>query len=198
MAISTVFFLLFLVSIIFLFVGVINPSSLKFLTRKVLPRKILSARIFALALLSIVLAFATAPSVPTNQQNSEVDTNKVAERTKVVSYEIIERWPIPNGGEGKSVVVSHDYFNESDMILLGKKLKEDTKYDRNAAIFVYDDKQAALMKDKVLSDKLSAKDSDFYDKHYIGQYFKNGNSDFDQFTIYFDGVLGSNQKVIKY
>ena len=50
----------------------------------------------------------------------------------------------------------------------------------------------------MLSDELSETDMDFYDKHYVGDYTRNINSDINEFTIYYDGVLGSNSQTIKY
>ena len=117
---------------------------------------------------------------------------------KQISYQIVDRWTIPNGGEGKAIVISFDYLNEADMIALGDKLKSDTQNDRNAFISVFDSAPAAALRDKVLSDKATTAEQDLYDKHFVGQYTKNGNTSFHQFSIYFDGVMGTNQKTIKY
>ena len=117
---------------------------------------------------------------------------------KQASYEIIDRWSIPNGGEGKVIVISPEHLNEADMATLGETLKQDTKSDRNANISIFDNKRAALLRDSVLKDKARTSDQDFYDKHFIGQYSKNGNSEYHQLDIYFDGVMGSNRKTITY
>ena len=63
-----------------------------------------------------------------NKQTTQVET-KVK---KDINYEIIKTWSIPNGGQGKVIVISPNYLNDEDMVLLGDKLKEDTKQDRNA------------------------------------------------------------------
>jgi hypothetical protein len=132
------------------------------------------------------------------------DDDKPATSSEVVSvqkqapYEIVDRWTIPNGGEGKVIVISPEHLNDADMTALGERLKQDTRSDRNANISIFDDKRAALLRDSVLGNKASTSDQDFYDKHFIGQYSRNGNSGYHQLDIYFDGVMGSNRKTITY
>ena len=58
------------------------------------------------------------------------------------SYKIVEQWRIPNGGFGKAIVIKANP-TEAELRSLGEKLKQDTKNDRNAFIFVYDDAHAA-------------------------------------------------------
>lgn len=168
--------------------------SLKFFGKK--PRIIFGVLI---ALFFILFGVTSDASKNTNKQTTSAQVSTTPTTTpKVISYEIYKRWSIPNGGEGKVVIITPDYMNETDMPLVGEKLKNDTKSDRNAFISVFTDKKAADMRDQVLTDKLSEKDRDFYDIHYVGQYNKNGNSGFNEFVIYYDGVMGSNSKTIKY
>lgn len=133
------------------------------------------------------------------QPSATPQTNTIQEKT--VSYEVIKSWVIPNGGYGKVIVISPQNFNENDMALLGEKLKVDLKNDRNSFIFIFDDRKAAEMRDKSSSTDLNnipIADQDYYFKHYIGEYSKNGNNDYHELTIYFDGLMGTNQKTIKY
>ena len=129
---------------------------------------------------------------------SATTSQPAAVTQKQISYQIVDHWTIPNGGEGKVVVVSPDLLNETDMTALGNKLKTDVQSDRNAFISVFDNASAAALRDKVLADKATTAEQDLYDKHFIGEYDKNANTGYHQFTIYFDGVMGTNQKVIKY
>ncbi len=133
----------------------------------------------------------TAPVSPTTPSTAVQTANEL-------SYEIVETWDIPNGGQGKAIVISPDYLNDADMTALGEKLKNDTKDDRNAVIFVFDNPQAAALRQAVLNEEASQADQDLYDQHYVGQYTKNANTGFHEFTIYFDGVMGTNQKTIQY
>lgn len=144
-------------------------------------------------------SITSKPADTVSQAPPELEQQQLATTSnKVIRYAVVDIWDIPNGGQGKVVVVSPDYLNETDMIALGEKLKSDAKNDRNSFVFIFDDRKAALLRKKVLSDELTEADRDFYDKHYIGEYSKNGNSGFHEFVIYFDGVLGSHQKTIKY
>lgn len=117
-----------------------------------------------------------------------------------ISYETVKTWEIPNGGYGKVIVISPDNFNEEDVAALGEKLKKDTKNDKNAFIFIFTDRKAAEIRDRLFdpADKLTSKEEEFYDTHYVGDYKKNGNTGYHQLTIYFDGVKGTNSKIFKY
>lgn len=162
-----------------------------------------------LTLVTLIILVIVAWFSPTKESKntaSSIDEKKIVETStpiptpspKPITYLIVKRWSIPNGGEGKVILISLDYFNESDMPLVGQKLNEDTKGDRNAFIFVFTDMKAAQMRDKVLSDELSDEDREYYDSHYVGQYSKNSNTGFHQFVIYYDGIMGSNSQTIKY
>jgi hypothetical protein len=84
------------------------------------------------------------------------------------------------------------------MTILGNKLRKDTLGERNAFIQIYTSKQAATLRDKVLADNATQSENDLYDQNYVGQYNKNGNTGLHQFNIFFDGVMGTNQKTISY
>ncbi len=193
-----ILFLFFLASTIAVFV---LPS--KFLKNKTEPEiKKTKIGLILLTIVFFVLFGITSDASKENngpQPSATTQTNAI--QAKTVSYEVIKSWEIPNGGYGKVIVISPQNFNENDMTLLGEKLKVDLKNDRNSFIFIFDDKKAAEMRDKITSTDLKnipTADQDYFDKHYIGEYSKNGNSGYHQLTIYFDGVTGTNQKTIKY
>lgn len=187
---STLFGLLLFASVVGLVIGLISPKVFgRFI--KNATRKSVALTFGAIAVVSLIGAVATAgPATETKSQEQQ--------QKKVITYDIVKRWSIPNGGEGKVVVISHDYLNEADMVALGEKLKSDVREDRNAFISVFDDKQGALLRDKVLGDKASETETNLYDQHFVGQYDKNANTGFHQFAIWFDGVMGTNHKTIKY
>ncbi len=134
------------------------------------------------------------PTQAVVQQKSQPTPTPV----KTISYEVLQQWDINNGGKGKVILIPADYLNETDMVALGQKLKDDTKNDKNAFIMVFTDKKAAALRDKVIGNTMTKDEEKFYDTHYIGQYTKNGNSGFHAFAIYFDGVSGNNNKTINY
>jgi hypothetical protein len=126
-----------------------------------------------------------------------IPTAEVAQ-VKTIKYEMLQQWDINNGGLGKIILIPTDYLNEDDMVVLGKKLNEDTKNDKHAFIMVFTDKKAAELRDKLIDDSMTKDEEKFYDTHYVGQFTKNGNSGLHAFVIYFDGVSGTNSKTIKY
>src|SRR3989338_5890476 len=77
MTISTVFILLFFISIPLFLMGMLRPSMFKFLTQGVSSRKKLSLIMLSISLISFVLALATAPRVDTKNSDESkiVDTN---------------------------------------------------------------------------------------------------------------------------
>lgn len=221
---SYLFVILFLLALAGLILGLVRPSLLSKVIGSNGGRKKVWAIFGGATLAFFILTGVTAsPSqkVKTesvSNQQTQTTENKEIKKTEVVSptkakitqpakksirYEILQRWSIANGGEGKVVLISRDYLNNADMTAVGEKLKNDTKNDRNSFMFVFTDKKAAELRDRVLDD-LTGKDTmteeerDFYDMHYVGQYNKNGNSGFNEFVIYFDGVMGTNSKTIKY
>jgi len=209
---ETLFLLLFFVSFIALIVGLVKPTVFSRFIKGEKTRKNI-ATIFGIATVaSFVLLGVTADSSKNNQvaqqpvmenikeQNSTQLSNTSAEqpKQKEITYEILERWTIPNGGEGKKILIPKDYINDADMTALGNKLKQDTANDRNAFIQVYTNRQAAVLRDKVLAGDATQAENDLYDQNYVGQYNKNGNNGLHQFTIFFDGVMGTNQKTISY
>lgn len=119
---------------------------------------------------------------------------------KEIAYEIVKRWTIPNGGEGKLVVISPDLFNETDLTSIGEKLKKDTSKDRNASIIVYTDKRAAELYGRLASETnpLTKEEDEFYNTHMVASYHKNANTGINEFTMYLDGVMGTNHKTINY
>jgi|WetSurMetagenome_2_1015567.scaffolds.fasta_scaffold26925_5 hypothetical protein len=165
----------------------------------------------AFPIVAITIIGAVGPHAENNSSNRSLsdstptttfETDTIAQTpqptptVKTISYELLQQWDINNGGYGKTILIPTDYLNETDMTSLGQKLKEDTKNDKNSFISIFTNKEAAKLRDKLSN--LSKTEEDFYDKNYVGQYTKNGNSGFHTFVIYFDGVSGTNSKTIKY
>lgn len=128
----------------------------------------------------------------------ELTISQVEPVIKTIPYEVVDRWTIPSGGEGKVIVISSSNFNEPDMVALGENLKREAKADPNANISIFDDTRAAELRGSVLAGKANTADQAFYDAHFVGNYAKNDHSDYHQLTIYLDGVTGGNQKTVKY
>jgi hypothetical protein len=110
------------------------------------------------------------------------------------SYKIIEQWTIPNGGFGKAIVIKANP-TEADLRTLGEKLKQDTRNDRNAFVFVYDDERAARNRRAAFSEKLPEADLKHHDRHRVASYFRNANTGFHELDMTPKGLDGPNSKV---
>jgi hypothetical protein len=142
-----------------------------------------------------------SPSPPTSKTGpteAAVPNAKAATGEKAVptiSYRVIEEWTIPNGGYGRIIVIEPTHRNEKDMRMLGDQLRSDTKKDRNAIIFVYDDEKAARMRKAALAERLNKKDLAHHDKHMIGDYLRNANTSFHCLKILLEGLDGPSLEV---
>ena len=112
-----------------------------------------------------------------------------------ISHRIIEEWTIPNGGYGRIIVIDPVHRNEKDMRMLGDQLRSDTKKDRNAFIWIYDDEKAARVRKAALAERLNKKDLEHHDKHVIGDYARNANTGFHALIIFLEGLDGSPLEV---
>lgn len=138
------------------------------------------------------------PAQPSAQPQQQV-VQKQPEQ-KRIPYEVVTKWNIPNGGYGQRIVIDSKYLNFDDMTALGETIKEDTKNDRNAFVFVHTDKKSAELQGKAM-EITSEADLNYIGKHYVGDYKKNINSNFHQFSIFLKGVDDTSQetnKVITY
>lgn len=90
------------------------------------------------------------------------------------SYKIVEQWSIPNGGFGRAIVVKANP-TEVELRALGEKLRQDTRNDRNAFVFVYDDERAARNTRAAFSEKLPKAELRQHDRHQVAKYFRNAN-----------------------
>lgn len=115
--------------------------------------------------------------------------------TKNISYEIVERWGIPNGARGQVIVISPSNVNEEDMIALGEKIKNETATDSNVIKLVFSDKKAAMLRTKIFDDVASANENAFYDRHFVGSYKKNMNTGYHAFVFALEGVNGPTKEI---
>lgn len=125
-------------------------------------------------------------------------TQSTQQVTKDIPYEVIQSWIIPNGGYGKVIVISPTNVNEEDMRLLGEKLKRETANDRNSNIEIFSNKQAAEVRQKVLSDEASEQEEKLYDTYYVAGYSKNINTGYHQLSLHLTGINEEPWQEIKY
>lgn len=119
----------------------------------------------------------------------------VAAAADRIPYEVVEQWNLPGGGYGRVIVVDRKYRNETDLRKLARSLRADTFQDRDAFVFIYDDKQAAAQRRAALNETLGKRDLAHHDKHMIGTYFRNATTGFHALTITLSGVDGPAKEI---
>lgn len=112
-----------------------------------------------------------------------------------INYEVVEQWTIPNGGFGRVVVVDPAQRTEEGLVALAGQLRRDTKADRNAFVYIYDDRRAASLRRVALADNLNKVDMKLHDDHMIGSYFRNINTGFHAVTIALEGATGKMKEI---
>ena len=156
-------------------------------------------RHYIVTILGAIFFVGTIISVASdNADRSGRGENKQELAQSQVSYETVTQWDIPNGGKGKIIVIPENYLNETGMLALGETLKSEAVNDRNASITVFSDRKAADLRDKVISEKATSSEEEFYLDHLVASYSKNANTGFHVFEIWFDGINGSDSKKIEY
>lgn len=110
-----------------------------------------------------------------------------------VPYQVVTEWAIPNGGFGRTVVVDPKFRNEVDLRQLAESLRLDTIHDRNAFIYIYDDKDAVPLRDAAFKDFSGEGDLPSHDSHLIGFYFRNIMTGYHALIIAIDGVAGEQK-----
>ncbi len=112
-------------------------------------------------------------------------------------YQIIEQWPIGSQGHGQSIVTAVRGPTQAQLKALADQLKLDTKTDKVAVIWIFDDERAAKNRKMIGSGALSKSDEKFYSQHFVGQYQRISSSGTHQLFLYPKGANGP-QVEIKY
>jgi hypothetical protein len=97
----------------------------------------------------------------------------VSARAVDLSYKVVEQWSIPAGGFGRAIVVNRPSPTEAQLRALGDQLRKDTRGDKFAFVFVYDDERAARNRRLVASQELSGAELHHYEAHFFGSYIRS-------------------------
>lgn len=107
-----------------------------------------------------------------------------------VKYQVVERWNIPNGGQGMSIVVPPAVRTLAGMRAFGEQLRRERAADRHAEVFIYANERAARSRVAAIGDRLSPAEMRNYDRNFIGVYSKNSVSGYHQLDIFLQGDNG--------
>jgi len=137
--------------------------------------------LICLVLVIVLTTISSLTKRPSQPPPLTLPTEAVAEPATRINYTVARQWVIPNGGFGRAIVISTSDATDARLRELGMTLKYDTRRDRNAFVFVFDDSVAAAMQAR--AGDLGKKDGRFYDRHHVAQYDRNINTGFHQLAI---------------
>ena len=112
-----------------------------------------------------------------------------------IAFREVERWAIPPGSFGRTIVIDQSTATEGDLRKLGDQLREELRDEPNSIVFIFNDERAARMRKDVTADSVSAEDAALYDRHFVGIYSKNGNTGFHRLAIHAEGLNGSTSLI---
>lgn len=138
-----------------------------------------------------LLACTTAPE-PTTSRGRVFSAGGEAVHG-AVPYQVVESWSIPNGGYGRVIVISPKYSTDSALQQLGLQLLALGAGDRNSFAFVYDSPKAADMRDDLPEDE--GPRGQYYDRHFLGAYVKNGNTGVNEWTFSEHGFVHASHTI---
>ena len=129
-----------------------------------------------------------------SSRSAEQSTSNVSVVDRI-QYDVVDQWKIPNGGHGRVLVIDPKYRNEPDLAKLGRQLHSDTYQDRNAFVFIFDNRIAASNRKSAIEDSLGESERAHYDAHMIGSYIRNGNTGYHALTINLQGLDGPGKEI---
>jgi hypothetical protein len=118
-------------------------------------------------------------------------------KPSVPLYRTIEQWPIANQGHGRAIVVTVAKPSQAQLKAVAEHLKIETRADRMAFVWIYDDDRAARNRRAATSGRLSSAEEAAYARHFVAQYQRNANSGLHSLFVYPKGGNGP-QIEIKY
>ena len=105
-----------------------------------------------------------------------------------VNYQIVERWELPNGGEGKRIIIPAEFQDKENLMLICDKIENDVKNDRNSFVFGF-----ANMTSLQLEKSGSLEDNEGF----ILNFGKNANTGYHECAVYY-GEHTAETEIIKY
>lgn len=120
---------------------------------------------------------------------------KQAEKPSAPLYRTIEQWPIPNQGHGRTIVTAVQKPSQAQLKAVAEQLKIETRADRLAFVWIYDDDRAARNRLAATRGALSPREETSYARHFVGQYQRNVNSGLHSLFVYPKGGNGPHIEI---
>ena len=149
--------------------------------------------IFCIAFFILVGLIEMSCGNSENDSTNHVNNAEAAIAPETVKYETFDQWEIPNGGNGKVIIINDSLNTIENLKKIGESLRYETRNGRNVFVVVFNNKKAAAMYHSAST--LNDKDGKFYDKHFVAVYNRNINTGYNQLNITKDGLDGKSIEV---
>ncbi|MBV9864366.1 MAG: hypothetical protein JO316_03400 [Abitibacteriaceae bacterium] len=116
---------------------------------------------------------------------------------KKIPYEVTETWTLPDGGQGKCILISPAYARKKWLRLLGQQLSREASLANFTHIEVFDNRKAAQLHATRLYGATAAQER-LERKYHVGQYIENQNTQLCALTAYVDGFGSVNRETYRY
>jgi hypothetical protein len=125
-----------------------------------------------LFLIAAVAVLAVANSLA-KACRSGPDAASTVSSVPKIEYQVVQEWTIPGGGFGHVIVIDSTKADEAGIRQLGEQLRQERPDAKHVNVDIYDNEQAARMRQAGMSEKLPKKQQAFHDRHRLGIYQRN-------------------------
>ena len=113
-----------------------------------------------------------------------------------VSYDIVEKWQIPDGGENKRITIPTNLQTEEGLLSVCDKIEEDVKNTKIAFVFGHRDAKSANIQKRF--DKANAQEKKYLGENFILYFLKAEKVGVHQCEVYVNGTKGGEKKLKVY
>jgi len=105
-------------------------------------------------------------------------------------FTIFKRWPLPDHGEGKHVVVPSTASTEAGLRAVGEELRHSGNPGQDAFVLIFNDAHAAAMHQR---HGLTPEEHLITERHLIGKYVRNRDTHVHELEIFPSGINGPSR-----
>jgi hypothetical protein len=131
--------------------------------------------LFGLFILLCIIAIATSEP---SEEPVVADEN-----VQTIPYETVS-----SSGNTDLILISKEYVNADDMLVLGQQLARENEDVSFAYVSVFSDQQAIDVRDAVIAATATPEQDVLYDLYFVGQYNKNKGNGYEEYVVRLDGI----------
>jgi hypothetical protein len=148
----------------------------------------------------VAVALLGASCAPQESESGQQAAEPLAEQEMVkppqtVPYTVVEKWSIPNLGLGQVIAIDPAHRTEKGLRALAEELKYNTRQDRVAYVWIYDNPRGAALHQAAQRGSLTPEQERLQERHLIGMYSRNAVSGYHGLAMYLPGGDGDPVEV---